>query len=49
MTESIEARINTEENEIIESIRSELNTLILDIKKDSFRASQQLRNRVKTL
>lgn len=49
MTESIETSINTEENEIIESIRWELGALVLDIRKDSFRANQELKNKIKTL
>ena len=49
MSESIETNIQTEESELIESIRWELNTLSLDIKKESFRAKQELKNRVKSL
>ena len=49
MTESFEAKLSTEENDIIESIKGELNTLSLSIKKESFVAKQELRDRVKTL
>ena len=38
MSESIETNIQTEESELIESIRWELNTLSLDIKKESLRS-----------
>ena len=46
---SIEALSNAEETEFIENIRWELNSLSLDIKKESFRAWQELKDKVKSL
>ena len=49
MTESLETNRGTEEERIIEKIRSELGSLSLDIKKESFKASQRLKDKVKGL
>ena len=49
MTENFETNINTEEEEFIEGIRWELSALNLNIKRESFRANQQLKDRVKAL
>ena len=54
MTESIEASRSSEKEEIIENTRWELDTLnsdiiSLDIKKESFGAKQELKDRIKTL
>lgn len=49
MTEGVETSTNSEENEVIESIRWELNALSLNIKKESFKAKQELKAEIKRL
>lgn len=49
MTGSIEISTGTIESELIESIRWELEALSLGVKKESFRAKQELKNKVKEL
>ena len=49
MTEGVENLTYTEETELIESIRWELKSLSLDIKKESFKAKQELKTEIKRL